>query len=173
MNGSIYERELANILSGTPAVLEKLAKKVGPEGKDLVMSLIDHPFYVARAAGSLGADIIALRDDYSMVIEVKSSIHPRINFTEASGMRQEQAERLQDKCLKSGLFLIYAYRLKNAQGDPWRMFSIPGEPKGRMRLLYNLLSDVGTSRNGNYVLKWEDGTPLSRMVDYLNTQIKL
>lgn len=171
MNGSIYERELAGILSGTASAIEKLSKKLDPESRGVVKSLEEKPFYVARAAGSLGADIIALRDDYSMVIEVKSSIHPTIIFTEASGMRQEQAERLQKRCLKSGLFLIYAYRLKNVSGDPWRMFSIPGEPKGNMRFLYNLLSDVGTSRNGNYVLKWNDGTPLTRMIDYVNQKI--
>lgn len=171
MNGSIYERELAGILSGTETALKKIAKKLDTVSKLSVLTLQERPFYVARAAGSLGADIIALRDDFSMVIEVKSSIHPTIIFTEASGMRQEQAVRLQNKCLKSGLFLIYAFRLKNAQGDPWRMFSIPGEPKGRMRLLYNILSDVGMTRNGNYQLKWDDGTPLSRMVDYLNHQV--
>lgn len=171
MNGSIYERELAGILSGTAGAIEKLSKKLDPGSRTIVKSLEEKPFYVARAAGSLGADIIALRDDYSMVIEVKSSIHPTIIFTEASGMRQEQAERLQQRCLRSGLFLIYAYRLKNATGDPWRMFSIPGEPKGNMRYLYNILSDVGTSRNGNYVLKWNDGTPLTKMIDYVNQKI--
>ncbi|AKA48435.1 hypothetical protein IX51_04265 [uncultured archaeon] len=171
MNGSIYERELAGILSGSPKVLEKLAKKVDAPSKAAVETLLERPFYVTRAAGSLGADIIAIRHDYSMVIEVKSSINSTITFTEASGMRQEQAERLQEKCLKSGLFIIYAFRLKNAPGDPWRMFSLPGDPKGRMRFLYNILSDIGLSRNGNYVLKWGDGTPLSKLVDYLNQTI--
>lgn len=171
MNGSIYERELAAILSGTQAALDKISKKLDPGSRPAIQSLKEQPFYVARAAGSLGADIIALRYDYSLVIEVKSSIHPTIMFTEASGMRQEQAERLQEKCQKSGIPLIYAYRLKNVQGDPWRMFSIPGEPKGNMRYLYNFLSNVGTSRNGNYVLKWNDGTPLSRMIDYVNQKI--
>ncbi len=168
MNGSIYERELANILSGTPNVLEKLLKKLDDDSKPAMQSLSERPFYVTRAAGSLGADLIALRDDYSMVIEVKSSINPTITFTEASGIRQEQAERLQEKCLKSGLFVIYAYRLKNANGDPWRMFALPGQPKGRMRYLYNMLTNIATSRSGNYILKWDDGTPLSRMIDYLN-----
>lgn len=168
MNGSIYERELAGILSGSPNVLEKLLKKLDAESRSAVEVLRERPFYVTRAAGSLGADIIALRHDYSMVIEVKSSINSTITFTEASGMRQEQAERLQQKCLKSGLFVVYAFRLKNVSGDPWRMFSLPGEPKGRMRYLYNMLSNIGQSRNGNYVLKWGDGTPLARMIDYLN-----
>ncbi len=149
-------------------MLEKLAKKLDNGSRGAIETLSERPFYVARAAGSLGADLIALRDDYSMVIEVKSSINATITFTEASGMRQEQAERLQEKCLKSGLFVIYAYRLKNAAGDPWRMFTLPGQPKGRMRYLYNFLSNIGTSRNGNYVLKWDDGTPLSRMIDYIN-----
>ncbi len=171
MNGSIYERELAGILSGSPNVLEKLSKRLDDESRSAIGTLKEKPFYVARAAGSLGADIIALRHDYSMVIEVKSSINPTITFTEASGMRQEQAERLQQKCLKSGLFIIYAFRLKNAQGDPWRMFSLPGEPKGRMRFLYNMLSEISQSRNGNYVLKWNEGVPLSKMVDYLNQTI--
>lgn len=171
MNGSIYERELAGILSGSPNVLEKITKRLDDRGKAAIDTLREKPFYVTRAAGSLGADIIALRDDYSMVIEVKSSINSTITFTEASGMRQEQAERLQKKCLRSGLFVVYAFRLKNAQGDPWRMFSLPGEPKGRMRLLYNVLSDISTSKQGNYVLKWDEGIPLSKLVDYLNQTI--
>lgn len=171
MNGSIYERELAGILSGSPNVLEKISKRLDDQSRSAIDTLKERPFYVARAAGSLGADLIALRDDYSMVIEVKSSINSTITFTEASGMRQEQAERLQKKCLKSGLFIIYAFRLKNVPGDPWRMFSLPGEPKGRMRYLYNMLSDIDQSRNGNYVLKWDNGTPLSKMIDYLNQKI--
>lgn len=168
MNGSIYERELAGIFSGSPNVLEKITKRLDDSGKAAIDTLRERPFYVTRAAGSLGADIIALRDDYSMVIEVKSSINSTITFTEASGMRQEQAERLQKKCLRSGLFVVYAFRLKNAQGDPWRMFSLQGEPKGRMRLLYNVLPDISTSKQGNYVLKWSEGIPLSKLVDYLN-----
>lgn len=172
MNGSIYERELAGILSGNKTVVQKVSKKLDPVSRGVMLTLLDKPFYVARAAGSLGADIIALRDDYSLVIEVKSSIHPTIMFTEASGMRQEQAERLQKKCEKSGLFLTYAFRLKNANGDSWRIFSIPGSPNGRMRYLYNILPKIQETKNGNYVLKWEDGMPLVKFVDYVNQKIE-
>ena len=172
MNGSIYERELAGILSGNPSTLEKISKRLDPISKSILNTLKEKPFYVVRAAGSLGADIVAVRDDYSLVIEVKSSIHPTIMFTEASGMRQEQAERLQAKCLKSGLFLMYAYRLKNTSGDAWRMYSIPGEPSGRLRYLYGILSNVGETKKGNYNLKWDNGTPLVKFIDYLNQEIK-
>lgn len=171
MNGSIYERELASLLSGHEDLLKRFSKKLDEEGREIMLSLITKPFYVTRSAGSLGADLIALRSDFSFVIEVKSSNSSTLMFTEASGQRQEQAERLMTSCSRAGLFVIYAYRMKNTQGDPWRIFATPSQPQGRMRQLYDRIPKIGETRNGNFFLKWQDGMPLVKIISYVNQEI--
>jgi Holliday junction resolvase len=171
LNGSIYERELAAILSGNPAYIRKMYRNADEKSLAILLSLEEKPFYVTRAAGSLGADLIALRDDMSLVIEVKSSIKSTLMFTEASGQRQEQVERLQEKCSRSGLFITYAYRLKNYHGDSWRLFSVPGNPKGNLRYTYEILPKMQKTKDGNYTLRWEEGIPLVKFVDYINQKI--
>lgn len=171
MNGSIYERELAGIFSANTTVLDRFSKKLDDGGKSIVKTMLDKPFFVTRSAGSLGADLIALRYDYSLIIEVKSSINDTIMFAEASGQRQDQAKRLRDLCLRAGLFVVYAYRIKNVPGDPWRMFTIPAEPSGRIRHLYDILPKMGETKNGNFYLKWNEGFPLTRLLDYMNQEV--
>jgi Holliday junction resolvase len=172
LNGSIYERELANLLSGKASNIEKFSKKLPPDSDKDLKSLLESPFYVTRAAGSLGADLIAVRHDVSLIIEVKSSQYDVIHFAESSGKRQEQADRLIEKCRLSGLFITYAYRLKNAPGDSWRLFSMPGEPVGRMKYVYNILPRADETKKGSYMLKWEKGIPLSKFVGYINFKIE-
>ncbi|MCL4306714.1 MAG: hypothetical protein M1302_00380 [Candidatus Thermoplasmatota archaeon] len=171
MNGSIYERELSGILSGNENVITRLLKRLDPASQEALRSIISRPFFVTRSAGSLGADLIALRHDYSMIIEVKSSVNDTIMFTEASGQRQDQATRLRDLCQRAGLFVVYAYRLKSVGGDPWRIFTIPAKPEGRIRHLYEIIPDVGETRNGNFILKWAEGMPLTKLIDYMNQEI--
>lgn len=171
MNGSIYERELAGIFSGTQNVVEKFAKRLDQSEREIALAMLSKPFFVTRSAGSLGADLIAMRHDFSLVIEVKSSINDSLLFTEASGRMQDQANRLQELCQRAGLFVVYAYRMKSVPGDPWRMFTIPGEPSGRIRSLYDILPKVGETKNGNFSLKWKEGMPLSRLLDYMNQEI--
>ncbi|EQD80212.1 holliday junction resolvase Hjc, partial [mine drainage metagenome] len=65
----------------------------------------------------------------------------------SSGKNQEQAIKLSNMCEKAGLFLIYAFRLKNAKDDPWRIFSTPGEPKGRFRSLYSIIPNLKITKN--------------------------
>ncbi|SMD30315.1 PDDEXK family nuclease [Picrophilus oshimae] len=173
MNGSIYERELLNILSGDERSIERISRSRDPYYKYVLSSLIERPFYVTRAAGSLGADLVAIRDDYSMVIEVKSSERDKLIFSENSGTKQEQALRLHNKCLKSGLFITYAYRLKKASGDPWHFFTIKSdvEYKGNLSGLYNILPKQEVTKNGNFILQWSSGLPLLKLVSYLNNII--
>lgn len=171
MNGAIYERELAGIFSGNGKIVTAFSKKLDQEGKDIVSGMIQKPFFVTRSAGSLGADLIAMRYDYSLIIEVKSSINDTIMFAEASGQRQDQANRLRDLCARAGLFVVYAYRIKNVPGDPWRMFTVPAEPSGRIRHLYEILPKMGETRNGNFYLKWKEGFALTRLLDYMNQEV--
>ena len=116
LNGSIYERELVSLLSGKEASIKKMAKRIEIEHRDPIEKLVKSPFYVTRSAGSKGADIVAIRYDISMVIEVKSSINNVLTFSSSNGKNQDQAKKLNDMCSAAGLFLIYAFRLKNTDG---------------------------------------------------------
>jgi Holliday junction resolvase len=171
MNGSIYERELMSILSGSKNTIARISRSMDPVSRDTVYSMMDKPFYVARAAGSFGADLVALRDDYSLVIEVKSSSRNQLTFSEASGTKQDQALKLHNRCISSGLFITYAYRLKNYKGDFWRFFSIESNYvyKGKMRGLYELLPKQEITKTGNFILRWEGGLSLATLVSYLNS----
>ncbi len=170
MNGSIYERELANILSGNKNTIERMGKNIDPLSRDILYTLTEKPFYVARAAGSFGADLVALRDDFSLVIEVKSSERDQLSFSEASGNKQDQAIKLHNKCVLSGLFITYAYRLKSFRGDFWRFFSIESnyEYKGKMRGLYEILPKQDITKSGNFILRWNNGLPLIKFIDYID-----
>jgi len=168
LNGSIYERELVNILSGNQKIIKKVSKTLDFLSREAYESLQKYPFYVTRAAGSKGADLIALRFDISMIIEVKSSQNSKLTFASSSGKNQEQAERLAEKCHSSGLFLMYGFRLKNAEGESWRMFKVPGEPQGRYRNIYNILPEIETSKSDNFIMKWENGLPLSDLLKFVS-----
>lgn len=172
MNGSIYERELSGVLSGNLKVIEKLSKKLDETSRRVLLSMAERPFFVSRTAGSFGADLVAIRSDISLIIEVKSSVNNVLAFSEASGQRQDQAMRLNELCARAGLFITYAYRLKNAQGDPWKLFAINGEPHGNSRILFDRLPKVGVTKMGNFQLKWEEGFPLVRFVSYINQKIQ-
>lgn len=168
MNGSIYERELASILSGEKVHISKFIKGIPAELQGSISTLKDYPFFVTRSAGSLGADIIAIRGELSAVIEVKSSIRKNIMFTEASGTRQEQAERLVRRCNASRTLLLYAFRLKGMHGETWRLFAAPGSPRGVLGRVYDFLPKLDLTRDKNFVLNWENGKPLSGFLDYAN-----
>ncbi len=171
MNGAIYERELIHIFSGEQKVLNTYSKKLDEDGRKAALTMLDKPFFVTRSAGSLGADLIAMRHDFSFIVEVKSSVKDKLMFTEASGRMQDQALRLREMCERAGLFVLYAYRMKGVSGDPWRVFAIPGEVVGRLRGVYSRLPKVGETRNGNFILKWEEGMPLSRFIEYMNQEV--
>ncbi|MEM3675714.1 MAG: hypothetical protein QXV22_01510 [Thermoplasmataceae archaeon] len=108
MNGSLYERELSNILSGNAEAIKKFSKRLDVGSAYAMNQLVSRPFFVTRSAGSLGADLIAIRNGISLIIEVKSSAKSMIKFTDASGQRQDQARRLKELCERAGLFYIYA-----------------------------------------------------------------
>ncbi len=168
--GSIYERELKGILSGDDKILAKFKKSLGDEF-EWYESCRRRPFMVLRAAGSLGVDLIAIRDDYSFPIEVKSSSSKKIVFTHSSSRAQEQAERFLEECQRAGILGIYAFRLKGYRGDPWRVFALPVEGlRGRIRLVYGFLPKLPVTRDGNFILRWEEGMPLSKFLSYLNQE---
>ena len=110
--GDTYERELKGLLSGDKKVIEKMIRTCDEKETAWYRSLIDNPFLVIRAAGSLGVDLVALRWDYSFPIEVKSSSEDTLHFSKSPRL-MEQANRMKDDCDSAHLLPIYAFRLKN------------------------------------------------------------
>ncbi|HWG91006.1 MAG TPA: hypothetical protein VNZ52_09195, partial [Candidatus Thermoplasmatota archaeon] len=165
---SAYERELKGVLAGEEEAIRKVVKTCDPEETKNYHRAIAKPFLVVRAAGSLGVDLVALRGDVSFPIEVKSATKPTIHFSDGSGRNNEQADRMAAECGRASVIPLYAYRLKGKRGDSWRVFSLPTTGlEGRVKVLYDRLPKVEKSEKGSYILRWEDGLPLNRFLDYL------
>ena len=120
------------------------------------------------AAGSFGADLVALRGDVSFLIEIKTSIKDTIHFSSIEGKLQEQAEKMLDECEKTKTLPIYAYRLKGIRGDSWRLFTLNVQGlEGRASIVHKRLPMLECSKNGNFIMRWDQGLPLSQFISYL------
>jgi len=165
--GDTYERELKALLSGDEKTLSKMIKTCDEKEKEGYLSIKKRPFMVIRAAGSLGIDLVALWGDLALPIEVKSSKTDVFWFSN-SQRTLEQAEIMMEVCSRSGLLPIYAFRLKGARGDPWRIFSLPVEDiNGRLALLQEKIPVPDVSEKGNMIMRWQDGMKLSDFIRYL------
>jgi hypothetical protein len=62
---------------------------------------------------------------------------------------------------------VYAFRRIGSRGEePWRVFIAPSEENGgRLGLLVRRLPQVDKTRDGNAVLRWADGMPLTRFLE--------
>ncbi|MFQ6060264.1 MAG: hypothetical protein ACE5KV_03065, partial [Thermoplasmata archaeon] len=168
VSGGTYERELKGILRGDMVIIEKVTRTCNPEEKECYLRIVDKPFVVSRAAGSMGFDLIALRGDISFPIEVKASTRKTIRFSDSSGRASDQARRMIGECDRAGLFPVYAYRLKGHRGDSWRVFAMEVRGvRGRLGLVLRRLPKIGKSPVGHYLLRWEEGLPLHKFIDYL------
>jgi Holliday junction resolvase len=163
VNGTVYERELKLILSGDDEKLGKI-KWIGEDIKNRIKS---KPFMVVRAAGSHGFDIIIIRHDLSIPVEIKSSKEKILNFSSSSNRSQEQAEIYMQMVSKTGVMPLYAYRMKNVDGDPWRIFTFDTQYEGRYRMFSRIVPKIELTKSGTYVMKWEKGLPLTSLLDYL------
>jgi Holliday junction resolvase len=165
--GGTYERELKRILHGDLDVIQKATRSCDDKETESYLKITDKPFVVSRAAGSMGFDLIALRGDISFPIEVKSSKGKTLRFSK-SIKNQDQAKWMISECDRSGLFPLYAYRLKRQRGDSWRVFALEVDGvKGRLKLVYNRIPKIEKSALGHHILRWEDGMPLNKFIDYL------
>lgn len=166
--GDVYERELKNLLAGEKKSIDKMVKTCDENERSCYNSLIGDPFLVIRAAGSLGVDLVALRWDYSFPIEVKSSSEDVMHFSKNPRLK-EQADKMKDECSRSHLLPIYAFRLKNVKGDPWRIFTLPTEDglRGSSGLLQRRIPKIEVNDHGNYIMRWNDGMKLSELVGYM------
>lgn len=165
--GDTYERELKALLSGDEKTLSRMTKTCDEKEKEGYLSIKKRPFMVIRAAGSLGIDLVALWGDLALPIEVKSSKTDVFWFSN-SQRTLEQAEIMMEVCSRSGLLPIYAFRLKGARGDPWRIFSLPvADINGRLALLQEKIPVPDVSEKGNMIMRWQDGMKLSDFIRYL------
>jgi Holliday junction resolvase len=174
-NGSAYERELRDLLQGDGEALARYTHRVEPENLQAVPKLSRAPFLVIRAAGSLGFDLVALRNEFAFPLEVKASRSDTIRFSDGSGRAREQLKAHRAAAGRVGVIVLYAYRRVGGRSEePWRVFAAPSHPVfGRMEYLRRQLPSVDETRNGNAVLRWRDGMPLCRfleMISFLTTR---
>jgi len=168
MSASQYERELKYILEGETKILEKVTKTCSTLERDNYLRILNKPFAVIRAAGSLGVDIVATRGDISFLTEVKTSFEDTLHFSSVGGKLQEQAETMKKMCEKTKTLPIYAFRTKGKHGDSWRIFTIDLDGlEGRISVLHKRLPKLEKSKSGNFVMRWHDGMPLSDFISYL------
>lgn len=165
--GQIFERELKGILSANREILNRVTKTCSPEERSSYQRIGDKPFMVVRGAGSLGVDLVAIRDGLSLPIEVKSSTSEVLRFSRSEKLAIQAQEMVED-CRRVGLMPIYAFRHKGQRGDAWRIFTLDiGPVNGRMRVLYDRLPKIEASREGNLIMRWKDGMPLNKFIDYV------
>ena len=168
MSASQYERELKGILEGESKILSKITKTCSTIEKINYSKISNKPFAVIRAAGSLGVDLVATRGDISFLTEVKTSIGDTLHFSSVGGKLQKQAETMIEMCEKTKNLPIYAFRTKGYRGDSWRIFTMDIKGlEGRASVLHRRLPKIQKSKSGNYVMRWNEGMPLSDFISYL------
>ena len=167
--GRIFERELNGILRADEDMLVRITKTCSDSEKGSYYKIREKPFMVIRGAGSLGVDLVAIRSDISLPIEVKSSINDVLRFSRNEKLAI-QAQEMMDDCRRVGLMPIYAFRYKRQRGDAWRIFTLDvGQINGRLKVIYERLPKITPSKEGNLIMRWHDGMPLSKFIDYVVT----
>ncbi len=165
--GRIFERELKGILRADEDMLARVTKTCDDGERDGYYKIRERPFMVIRGAGSLGIDLVAIRSDLSLPIEVKSSVNDVLRFSRSEKLAI-QAQVMMDDCSRVGLMPIYAFRYKRHRGDAWRIFTLDVGPiNGRLRVVYQRLPKIAPSKDGNLIMRWHDGMPLNKFIDYL------
>ena len=161
----VYERELRSVLAGERKGVIAITRSCTEVERARAMQVCQRPFLVVRAPGSGSegtGDILALRGDMCMPIEVKSSKTDKIYL---SGRTKKQYDALQRTGERCGLLPLYAFRLKGVRGDSWRVMKVPVEGlTGKLRVLARSIPIVPLTRNGAPYLNWHDGMPLHRFL---------
>ena len=158
MTGSNYERELRDILRGEH---EEHTKSLTVEKKRIYDILKDKPFLIVRGAGSLGYDLIAMRGNVYLPIEVKTSKAKTIYFSDDERLTEQIEEyiRLSELC---DIPSVYARRMNGIRGERWELFRINSETANN--LLW-LIPPIPTTAKGSRKLPWGSGLPLSEFIE--------
>jgi len=146
-------------------------KKIKPYDTDThfnYLKILEQPFIVIRAAGSLGVDLVAIRGDISFPIEVKFSAKKVLHLSNTAHLIQ-QAKEMREECERSKMFPIYAHRLKGVRGeDAWRISTIEIDGlSGSNKILNSIIPKVHITKAGNITLRWDDAMPLHKFIEYL------
>ena len=165
--GRIFERELKGILKADEDMLARVTKTCEDVEREAYYRIRERPFMVIRGAGSMGVDLVAIRSDLSLPIEVKSSVNDVLRFSKNEKLAV-QAQVMINDCRRVGLMPVYAFRYKRQRGDAWRIFTLDVGPiNGRLKVVYQRLPKVTPSKDGNLIMRWHDGMPLSKFIDYM------
>lgn len=167
MSYSVFERELKAILHGDELVVRRIIKNCDSDTHFNYLKILEKPFLVIRAAGSFGVDLVAVRSDISFPIEAKASTSKNIFLS--SERTKKQAIELREECERAGMFPIYAQRLKGQiKEDPWHVSTIDIDGlKGSLKTLHDFLPNAHMTSSGNIALRWSDGMPLNKFINYL------
>lgn len=162
-----YEREIKGILSGDAKVLSSVQATLSPQEQAAYQSATGRPFLMVRAAGSLGADLVALRHDLSFLVEVKSSKQSKIYFSDSARL-VDQINEIRTQCERTGVLPLYAFRRKSVRGDAWRLFTLPGmKLTGSAANLARLVPTIEKTEKGNDIIAWDRGIPLARFLEHV------
>ncbi|MEW6069280.1 MAG: Holliday junction resolvase [Candidatus Thermoplasmatota archaeon] len=167
---SLYERELKGILQGDSEVLKSVTIAYPESERKAFYKIQKKPFIVLRAAGSFGIDLVAIRNDISFPIEVKVWKNKKFHFSNTPRLK-EQIKWLKEQCKRSRVMPLYAFRLKGVRAqDPWRIFTFKLENISAKPEIYNKISKLRETKEGNYVMDWEEGLELHKLIEILSSE---
>ena len=161
-----YERELKIILSGKKG---SAPGKLNDEELVAYETFSKKPFFVVRATGSFGvADLVALRSSISLLIEIKSSVHPKFHFSNQERLKL-QARNLKEVCERIEVTPVYAFYLKRQRKGHWRFFSIDLNLHGcELPPIYAELPKIDETKEGNFVMDWSKGLEMKYFLKILS-----
>ena len=113
---AIYERELKNIFYNTYEYVSNTKKEQHDHLKKMNVGII-------RGAGSLGIDLIAIRNGKCLAIEVKSSKRKAVYFSSDQRVIKQYNDYvdLTDYC---NIPILYMLRKKNLREEKWEVFRL-------------------------------------------------
>lgn len=118
-----FERELRGVMSGDKEDIDSVTNTCVESTTEKHEIFKKYPFFVTRAAGSLGTDLLAVRGTLSFLIEVKAYKKDKIYLSDQRRL-QKQREQIIDTATQCDIVPLYAYRLKGETGEKWSVFTL-------------------------------------------------
>lgn len=166
MTGGNYERELKKIFEGDKEKINQLCKTLPEEVVPAYKQMIDCPFLVVRGAGSLGIDLIVMRNVHYFAFEVKSSKNKTI-YLSGDNRLSEQADKMKELSEELNIRMYYPQRLKTKKHiEKWKMFRVKTKVSN---IVGTNIPAVPCTVHGNRKLEFDEGLPLS---DFLNAVVR-
>lgn len=166
MMSSKYERELRDLFTGEEETIHKHTKTISEDVMTFYESPMEKPFGVCRGAGSLGIDLILMRSDLYVPIEVKSSGESTIYFD--SDRLRDQAEAFVELSEQTGMPILFAQRHKGRSGEKWSIFSLDTSPTTER---FPIVPKIPKTSHGHRKLEFEKGEILSTFISKLYSKV--